>query len=62
MATDNRNFALVWVYCGKATEIFTHPNVQICQLKKKELILQPQYRNGKLQIRRQGAIKFKKEI
>ena len=52
-------FALVWVYCGTAKEIFTNLSVRICQLEKKKLILQPQYKKGKLQIRRKGAIKFK---
>lgn len=55
-------FALVWVYCGKAIEVFTNLSVQICQLEKKKLILQPQYKNGKLQIRRKGAYKFKKQL
>ena len=45
-------FALVWVYCGTAKEIFTNLSVRICQLEKKKLILQPQYKKGKLQIRR----------
>jgi len=62
MMKNNQGFALVWIFSGKATEIFTHLSVQICQLKKKELILQSQYKKGKFQIRRKGAIKFKQEI
>jgi len=62
MKQNKQGFALVWIYCGQATEIFTNMSVRICQLKRNELILQPQYKKGKLQVRVKGAIKFKKEI
>jgi len=59
MSTNNNIFILTWVAFGKVTPIIEHPNVQIIQLKRKELSKLSQYKKGIFEVRTKDGLKHK---
>lgn len=53
----DQQFELVHVYCNKAVVIMTG-TAPLCQWKRMQLLKDPAYKPGLLQVRRQGATKF----